>query len=119
MLDDNKGPRYGEVHEANLDPALGVETGKTRPVLIVSNDISNRYSSTVTVLPITGKPLRKEYPFEVAVPANTAGLSVASRVKANQIRTLDKQRLVGFRGVLPQEYLVKVNRALRIHLNIT
>jgi len=111
-------PRFGSIYEVNLDPVIGAETGKTLPALVVSNDINNQYSSTVTVLPITGQPALKEYPFEVAVPANVAGLGVDSRIKANQIRTLDKKRLTGFRGDLPGQYLSRVNQALKIHLNI-
>ncbi len=111
-------PRYGAVFDVNLNPVTGAETGKTRPALIVSNDINNKYSSTVTVLPITGQTGLKEYPFEVAIPAKVAGLSVDSRIKANQIRTVDKTRLTRFHGTLPQDYMDKVNKALRIHLNI-
>ena len=111
-------PRYGEVYEVDLDPVVGAETGKRRPALVVSNDISNEFSQTVTVLPITGQPARKEYPFEVLVPKGVAGLTADSRIKANQIRTVDKRRLVSLRGTLPSQYLPRVEKALKIHLNM-
>lgn len=112
-------PRYGDIYEINLDPVIGAETGKRRPALVVSNDISNEFSQTVTILPITSQPAKKQYPFEVFVPGNTAGLMAYSRIKANQIRTVDKRRITGFIGSLPAEYLPKVGKALKIHLNIT
>ena len=111
-------PRYGDIYDVNLDPVVGSETGKCRPALIVSNDVNNQYSETVTVLPITGQPARKHYPFEVLLLKGVAGLTVDSRVKANQIRTVDKARLVGFRGTLPSEYLPQVEKALKIHLKL-
>lgn len=111
-------PRYGDICEVNLYPVVGSETGKRRPALIVSNDINNEFSQTVTVLPITGQPTQKQYPFEVLVPKGVAGLTADSRIKANQIRTVDKRRLVSFRGSLPSQYLPQVEKALKIHLNL-
>jgi mRNA interferase MazF len=111
-------PRYGDIYEVNLDPVVGAETGKRRPALVVSNDVNNQYSDTVTVLPITGQPAKKQYPFEVLLPSGVGGLSLDSRIKANQIRTVDKGRLVGFRGTLPSQYLPQVEKALKIHLNL-
>lgn len=111
-------PRYGDVYDVDLDPIVGSETGKRRPALIVSNDTNNEYSETVTVLPITGQPAKREYPFEVSVPKGVAGLTADSRIKANQVRTLDKSRLVSLRGSLPPQYLPRVETALRIHLNL-
>ena len=111
-------PRYGDIYEVNLDPVVGSETGKRRPALVVSNDINNEFSETVTILPITGQPARKQYPFEVLVPKGVVGLTADSRIKANQIRTVDKRRLVSFRGSLPSQYLPEVGKALKIHLNV-
>jgi mRNA interferase MazF len=111
-------PRYGDIYEVNLDPVVGSETGKHRPAVVVSNDINNKFSQTITVLPITGQPAGKQYPFEVLIPAGIAGLGVESRIKANQIRTVDKRRLTGFRGSLPPQYLPQVEKAMKIHLNM-
>lgn len=112
-------PRYGAIYDVELDPVVGSETGRRRPALVVSNDVNNQYAATVTVLPITGQPAAKQYPFEVLLPAGVGGLTVDSRVKANQVRTVDKTRLVRLRGQLPAQYLPEVKKALRIHLNLT
>jgi mRNA interferase MazF len=111
-------PHYGAIYDVNLDPVVGSETGRRRPALVVSNDVNNQYAATVTVLPITGQPAPKLYPFEVLVPAGVGGLTVDSRVKANQVRTVDKARLVRLRGQLPPQYLPEVKNALRIHLDL-
>ncbi len=111
-------PRYGDIYEVNLDPVIGSETGKRRPALVVSNDINNEFSQTVTILPVTGQPVKKLYPFEVLIPKGVGGLTADSRIKANQVRTVDKRRLVSFMGSLPPEYLPKVEKALKIHLNM-
>ena len=112
-------PRYGAIYDVDLDPVVGFETGRRRPALVVSNDVNNQYAATVTVLPITGQPASKHYPFEVLVPVGVGGLTVDSRVKANQVRTVDKARLVRLRGQLPPQYLPEVKNALRVHLDLT
>ncbi len=115
---ERRFPRYGDIYEVNLDPVVGAETGKCRLALVVSNDINNEFSQTVTVLPITSQPAVKQYPFEVLVLKGAAGLTADSRIKANQIRTVDKHRLVSFRGSLPSEFIPQVEKALKIHLNM-
>ncbi len=111
-------PKYGDIYEVSLDPVVGSETGKQRPAVIVSNDISNRFSQTVTLLPITSQPQKKSYPFEILIPKGAGGLTLDSRIKANQIRTVDKKRLVSFRGELPPRYYGAIETALKVHLNM-
>ena len=111
-------PRYGEIWITELDPVVGSEIGRRRPALIVSNDQNNRYSDTVTVLPMTSQPPSRRYFHEVQVPAGTAGLSQNSRIKANMVRTLDKRRLLQFIGALPVQYYAEIHRALSVHLNM-
>ena len=111
-------PHYGEIWDINFEPAIGSEIGKTRPALVVSNDINNQFADIVTVLPLTSQPASRRYPFEVVIPGNIGGLTTESRIKANQIRSLDKQRLFRFRGTLPEQYIVQVKEAIRIHLNM-
>lgn len=111
-------PRRGDVYDVDLDPVIESETGKRRPALVISNDVNNEFSSTVTVLPITSQPAKKLYPFEVLVPEGTAGLTADSRIKCDQVRTVDKRRLVSFRGSLPAQYLPQVERALKVHLEL-
>ena len=119
MAQNRAFPRYGDIYEVNLDPVVGSEIGKRRPALIVSNDVNNQYSATVSVLPITGQPTGRHYPFEVALPRGVGGLSRNSRVKANQIRTVDKRRLSAFRGELPSQYFQQIENAMKVHLNLT
>jgi mRNA interferase MazF len=106
----------GDIYLAALDPVVGSEIAKTRPVLVVSNNINNKYAGTVTVLPITSKKLKKTYPFELLLPKGTGNLPKDSKVKADQIRTLDKTRLVKHIGKLKSEYLKHLNEAIKIHL---
>ncbi len=94
--------KKGEIYWANLDPTLGSETAKTRPVLIISNDFNNQYGATITVLPITSST-NKIYPFEVLLLINEGGLKNESKVKGNQIRTIDKIRFGNRIGQLSQE----------------
>jgi len=111
-------PHYGEVFDVELDPVVGSEIGKRRPAIVVSNNVNNEYSNTITVLPITGKSPKKIYSFEVYIPKGIAGLTEDSRIKADQVRTIDKKRVVSRRGSLPAAFLTKVETALKVHLNM-
>lgn len=111
-------PKRGEIYMVNLDPVMGSETGKSRPAVVVSNDTNNEYADTVTIAPLTSKPPKKVYPFEVSLPRGQAGLSNDSRVKLNQIRTVDKKRLIDYLGKVDSEYINKINQALIIHLDL-
>jgi len=108
--------KRGEVYLASLDPVIGREMSKTRPVVIVSNDKNNEFSGTVTVLPITSQNLQSIYPFEVFLSKGDANLPKNSKVKANQIRTLDKNRLVKNIGLLDTRKLNTIEKAIKIHL---
>jgi mRNA interferase MazF len=110
-------PRRGEIFLVNLDPALGSETNKTRPALVISNDINNKFSSTVTVIPITSN-VKKVFPFEVLFPSERSGLPKTSKAKCNQIRTIDIRRLIKPLGKIPVETMQEVEDALRIHLGM-
>lgn len=107
----------GDIFWANLDPVVGSEIAKTRPVLIVSNDVNNQYGATVTVLPVTSNT-SKIYPFEVRLQAQEGGLRNDSKVKANQIRTIDKNRLGNKIGQLDSHKMKAVELAVLIHLDI-
>ena len=83
-----------EIWRANLEPVLGSEQGKTRPVLVLSSTTLNQILPVINVLPITSrKPNRRVYPNETILSIGTAGLTSESIVLCYQIRTLDKQRL--------------------------
>jgi mRNA interferase MazF len=106
----------GDISLAALDPVIGREIAKTRPVVVVSNNINNQYGGTVTVLPITSKNLLKIYPFELLLPKGAGNLPKKSKVKADQIRTLDKARLIKKIGSLVPEAMNDLAEAMRLHL---
>lgn len=102
-----------------MDPVIGMEISKTRPVLVISNDINNKYSGTVTILPITSQKLSKIYPFEVYLPKGKGNLPKNSKIKADQIRTLDKSRLISHLGDIEKKYMTEAEKAIKIHLDLT
>lgn len=110
-------PCRGDIWWVRLDPTIGAEIKKTRPALVVSNDINNQYAGTVTVVPIsdTGK---KIYPFEVFLSAATTGLEKDSKARCQQIRTVDQARLVRKTSSIHAELLASVNAALALHLGM-
>lgn len=107
----------GEIYLADLNPTVRSEISKTRPVLIVSNDINNNHAATVTIVPVTSST-EKTYPFEVFMPAGAGNLTNDSKAKANQIRTIDKLRLRKLFGKINQEKLREIEQAILIHLGI-
>jgi mRNA interferase MazF len=107
--------KRGSVCWIKLDPIEGSEIGKTRPAVVVSNDINNEFAATVTVVPITSKTGRV-YPFEALIHKGVAGLKEDSKAKANQIRTVDKKRIKGILGQLPIDLMNKLDKAIKIHL---
>ena len=110
--------KRGEIFLAALDPVIGHEIAKTRPVIVVSNDVGNKYSGTVTIIPVTSKNLKKIYPFEIYLPKETSLLKKDSKGKADQIQTLDKARLIKSIGRLNSELVNNVDTAIKIHLNL-
>ena len=109
----------GNIWLVSLEPVIGSETGKTRPCVIIQNDIGNKYAPTVIIAVITDAAnVRRPYPVNVRVPKGTAGLTLDSVIMCSQIRTVDKQRLVKHLGKIPPKILEEVNRALGISLNL-
>jgi len=108
--------KRGELYLAALDPVVGKEISKTRPVVIVSNDTNNEFSGTVTILPITSQNLDRMYPFEVFLAKGSGNLPKDSKVKADQIRTFDKARIVTLIGKLRKDDIDSIDGALRVHL---
>lgn len=109
--------KRGDIYWANPDPATGSEIAKTRPVLVISNDINNKFATTVSIRPITSAT-KKIYPFEVLISSGESGLKSTSKIKANQIRTIDKQRIgknIGELGILKMN---EVKAAMLIHLDL-
>jgi len=108
--------KRGEIYLARLDPAMGREIAKTRPVVVVSNDKNNEFSGTITILPITSQNPKTVYPFEVFLSKGTGNLPKDSKVKADQIRTLDKTRIATLIGILANNRVEEIERATKIHL---
>ena len=108
--------KRGDICIAVLDRVMGKEMSKTRPVVVVSNDKNNEFSGTVTILPITSQNLGKIYPFEVFFSKGKGNLPKDSKVKADQIRTIDKIRLRAHWGKFKKNEMEEIEKALKIHL---
>ncbi len=111
--------KRGEVYFANLEPVLGSETGKTRPVVVIQNDIGNAYSPTTIVAIITEYSEKKaSYPICVAIGIEQ-GLKKPSVVNFAQVRTIDKRRLIlPSITKLPDAAMAQVDRALKYSLSL-
>jgi len=113
-------PRRGEIFLTALDPALGHEIKKTRPALVIQNEITNRYGMTTIVAAITSKVSVPPYPNEVVIQpmTMTTGLDVASTVRLDQIRTVDRKRLLKKLGKVDALAMRKVDQAISISLGL-
>ncbi len=111
-------PQRGEVYLVSLDPTAGAEIKKTRPAVVVQNDPANRRSPIIIVAAVTSQFEEPLYPTEVLVRAPDGGLTADSVVLLNQIRSVDKGRLVRRLGVLKPETMKEVDRALLLSLGL-
>ena len=111
--------KRGELYYADLSPVVGSEQGGIRPVLVVQNDVGNKYSPTVIAAAITSQINKAKLPTHIELSAIDYGLSKDSVVLLEQIRTLDKRRLKERIGELPLDTMKKVNIALLISLGFT
>jgi mRNA interferase MazF len=109
------GVRRGDVVLAALDPTAGMEIKKTRPVVVVSNDHINELSQLAVVAPLTKNTARLS-PSHTVIPKGAAGLTVTSKVLTEQIKAVDKRRLVRRLGTLPPHLLAQIDRALKTTL---
>ena len=111
-------PRRGEVYLVNFDPTIGAEIRKTRPALIVQNDVANRHSAITIVAVITSQFDQTLYPTELLISPPEGGLRTESVALLNQIRSIDKQRLVRRLGNLRPETMERVDRAILISVGL-
>ena len=111
-------PKRGEVYLVSFDPTLGAEIQKTRPALILQNDISNRYSPITIVAALTSQFKNPPFPTDVLITPPEGGLKTQSAALLNQIRSIDKRRLIKLLGALSPETMSRVNDALRISLGL-
>ena len=111
-------PRRGEIYLVSFDPTVGHEIKKTRPALIIQNNISNQYSPITIVAALSSQFGDPPHPREVVIPAGKSGLTVASAVVLNQIRSIDRLRLVKRLGVVDATTMRRVDEALLISLGL-
>lgn len=110
----------GELRMVDLEPVRGAEANKRRPAVIVSNDAANSTAArlgrgVLTVVPVTSS-VKRVYPFQVLLPAGTAGLTQDSKAQAEQVRSIDAERIGEQLGQLPDALMVSLDNALRLHL---
>jgi mRNA interferase MazF len=108
----------GEIVVAKLEPVEGSEQGGVRPVLILQNDTLNKYSPTTIIAPITSKIYTKEYPTNVVIKKEDSKLKVDSTILLNQIRTIDKKRIIKRVGFIDNFTMNKVDRAIKASLDM-
>ena len=109
----------GDIYYADLSPVVGSEQGGVRPVLIVQNDVSNRFSPTVIAAAITSQQTKANLPTHITLNAVDSGLARDSIVLLEQVRTLDKHRLKERMGRLDDNSMDQVDHALSISFGLT
>ncbi len=110
--------RRGDIYYADLSPVVGSEQGGVRPVLIVQNDVGNKYSPTVIAAAITSKTDKNKMPTHIDVLADEFGLEKNSVILLEQIRTLDKKRLRKKMGHLDENVMNEVNSAISVSFGL-
>jgi len=110
--------KRGDIYYADLSPVVGSEQGGLRPVLIIQNDVGNRYSPTVIAAAITSRLGKTRLPTHIDVFANRVGLVKDSVILLEQVRTLDKRRLKEKMGHLDESTMREVNRAIAVSVGL-
>ncbi|PYZ92146.1 PemK family transcriptional regulator [Salipaludibacillus keqinensis] len=110
--------KRGDVYFADLSPVVGSEQGGVRPVLVIQNDIGNRFSPTVIVAAITAQIQKAKLPTHVEINAKRYGFDRDSVILLEQVRTIDKQRLTDKITHLDDDMMLKVNNALNISIGL-
>lgn len=110
--------KRGDIYYADLSPVVGSEQGGVRPVLIVQNDVGNKFSPTVIAAAITSQRDKNNLPTHIEVNAHDCGLAKDSVVLLEQVRTIDKRRLKEKMGALDNNEMGKINQALSISFGL-
>lgn len=108
----------GDIYYADLSPVVGSEQGGVRPVLIVQNDIGNKFSPTVIAAAITSQSDKTKLPTHIKINAVGSGLAKDSIVLLEQVRTIDKRRLKEKMGTLDEKNMNRVNQALSVSFGL-
>jgi mRNA interferase MazF len=111
--------KRGDIYYADLSPVVGSEQGGLRPVLIIQNDIGNRYSPTVIAAAITSRMGKTRMPTHIDIHAEKVGLAKDSVILLEQVRTLDKRRLKEKMGHLDDELMGEVNSAIAVSFGLS
>lgn len=109
--------RRGEIYIANLDPVVGSEQGGERPVLVIQNNAGNTHSPPVIVLAITSRYQKKKF-MPTHIPIESSDLSMRSIALAEQVRTVDKSRLIHYVGRASKESMEAVDEALKVSMGV-
>ncbi len=115
---DKMSVKRGDIYYADLSPVIGSEQGGTRPVLIIQNDVGNKFSPTVIAPAITSKTDKSKLPTHIDVYAEKYGLARDSVILLEQIRTIDKKRLKEKMGHLDEDLMNRVNNALTVSFGL-
>jgi mRNA interferase MazF len=110
-------PEYGYVYVADLNPRFGTEPGKVRPVVVVQTDALNRFHPSTIICPLTTKIAGFENPLRVALPKGVSGLTRASDILLDQIKSIDNHRIRRKLGALPDPYLTELRTKLLLILD--
>ena len=110
--------KRGEIYYADLSPVVGSEQGGIRPVLIIQNDVGNKYSPTVIAAAITSQRDKTKLPTHISVDADGCGLAKDSIVLLEQVRTIDKRRLKERMGALDGQDMGKVDHAISVSFGL-
>ena len=111
--------KRGDMFYADLSPTIGSEQGGIRPVMIVQNDVGNKYSPTVIAVAITSKLTKNKIPTHIEIDKENVGLKTDSMILAEQVRTIDKSRLREKIGHIEDEKLIsKINNALGVSIGL-
>ena len=110
--------KRGDIYYADLSPVIGSEQGGVRPVLIIQNDVGNRYSPTVIAAAITSQQEKTSLPTHIKINADGCGLSKDSIILLEQVRTIDKRRLKEKMGALDMPSMSMVDRALSVSFGL-
>ena len=110
--------KRGDIYYADLSPVIGSEQGGVRPVLVVQNDVGNKYSPTVIAAAVTSQINKAKMPTHIEIKADEYGLAKDSVILLEQVRTIDKKRLNDKIGKLDENLMDRVNEALSISFGL-
>ena len=108
--------KRGDIFLVDLEPVVGSEQGGTRPTIIIQNNVFNKHAPTIIIAPITSKIYTREYPTNVQFLSLDSGLKKESTILLNQIKTIDKKRIIRKIGKLDSNLMREVDKALKISL---